>query len=221
MKKLFILALLLISLDSFAQLEIGGHYGYRVGGNVDIYYDNTWGDIGIKDSESFGVDLDYQLRPGFAVNLSWYAQDTQMDFYSPYEKVSLGDIWINYFMVNGIYEKEIDKITPYFGLGIGMTTAHPSNRNLDSRAYFAANLMGGVKIALNERLSIKLRAAMLMPLQFGSGGLFCGTGSGCSVGVGASTTIIQGDFSGGVVVKLGDTGGSSKHTPSPTSSPTW
>lgn len=220
MKKLFVLLLVLISMDSFAQLEIGGFYGYRVGGSVDIYYNNIWGEIGITDSESFGFDLDYQLRPGFSVNMSWYAQDTQMDFYGPFEKVSLGDIWLNYFLINGIYEKEIDKITPYFGLGIGMATAHPSSRELKSRAYFAADLQGGVKIALNERLSFKLRVAMLMPLQFGSGGLFCGTGSGCSVGVGASTTIIQGDFSGGIVVKLGEVGKTS-HSPSPSSSPTW
>ncbi len=47
---------------------------------------------------------------------------------------------------------------------------------------------------------------MLLPLQFGSGGVYCGIatgGSGCSVGVCASSTIIQRDFSAGIVLKLG------------------
>jgi|GEM_PF-6959611 len=62
---------------------------------------------------------------------------------------------------------------------------------------------------------------MLLPLQFGSGGLYCGIatgGSGCSVGVGASSTIIQGDFSAGIVLKLEPAEVGGKYAPSPITS---
>ena len=87
---------------------------------------------------------------------------------------------------------------------------------------FAVGLNGGVKIDLGTRLALQLRGAMLLPMQFGGGGLFCGIGtggSGCSVSVGASTTVIQGDISGGIVLRLGDV--DTPHQPSPSSSPNW
>ncbi len=221
MKKFLLFGLVLLSLDLAAQLQISGSYGYRVGGEVDVYYGGDLGYIKIADSESFSVDLDYQLRDGFSVSLQWFAQDTRMDFhgFNSFDLEHLGGAWNNYFLVNGVYEKEINQIVPFGGIGLGIATASFDDPRYDTSVHFAAALQGGLKIFFTERLGIKLKAAMLMPLQYGSGGLYCGTGSGCSVGAGASTTIIQGDFSGGVVVKLGETN-SKPHT-SYSSSPTW
>jgi hypothetical protein len=220
MKKILLLLCLVAGIDSVAQIELTGFYGYRTGGRLDAYYNNNYGAIRVNDSPSFGAGIDYQLRPGFAVGLEWYGQKSDMDFYGITEITDIADIWLNYFLISGIYEKEIERITPFGGLGIGFSTASSSDISVDTQVYFAADLQAGVKVALNERISLKLRAAMLMPLQFGSAGIFCGSGSGCGVGVGASTTIIQGDFSGGIVLKLGDTN-SSHHSPSPSSRPTW
>ncbi len=221
MKRFLLFCFVLLSIDLAAQLEISGSYGYRVGGEVDAYFNGDLGYIKIAESESFSVDLDYQLREGFSVSLQWFAQDTRMDFhgFNNFEVEQLGGAWNNYFLVNGIYEKEIDHITPFAGLGVGIATASFDDPRYDTSVHFAVALQGGLKFFFTERLGIKLKAAMLMPLQYGSGGLYCGTGSGCSVGAGASTTIIQGDFSGGVVVKLGETH-SKPHT-SHSSSPTW
>ena len=108
------------------------------------------------------------------------------------------------------------------GIGLGAETAVLTDPKSDVLVRFAASLQGGAKFDLSEKIGLRIKAAMLMPLQFGSGGLFCGIGtggSGCSVNVGASSSIIQGDFSAGVVVKLGNS--DSQQEKSPSSNPVW
>lgn len=225
MKKLLFLALILFSVDLAAQsIELTPSYGYRVGGRVDVYSGPYLGYIRIGDSQSFGLDLNYEVKPGIAVNLAWYGQSTNIDFYG-YQNAEIqkvGDSFINYFMLSGLYEKNHGGITPFGGVGLGAATIVLTDPASDVVVRFAASLQGGAKFDLSDRVGLKIRAAMLMPLQFGGGGLFCGVGtggSGCSVNVGASSSIIQGDFSAGLVVKLGPS--DSQHAKSPTSSPTW
>lgn len=225
MKRVLFLALILLSIDTIAQsIELTPFYGYRVGGKVDVYSGPDLGYVRINDSQSFGLDLNYEVRPGVAVNLAWYGQSTIIDFYG-YKNAEIqkvGDAFTNYFLLSGIYEKSHGGITPFFGIGMGAATFVLTDPKSDVVVRFAAALQGGAKFDLSEKVGLRIRAAMLMPLQFGGGGLFCGVGtggSGCSVNVGASSSIIQGDFSAGIVVKLGDS--SSQHSKSPTSSPQW
>ena len=206
--------LLLFSLNSLAQysaddsngLEVSAFYGYRFGGKIDVFYGPDLGYIKINDNAAYGVDLSYRVRDRFMLNLQWSRQDTDMDFYG-YQEIGaepLGDVAVEYFMVSGLSEAgdPSSQVVPFGGAGIGLVVATPQERNLDTAYRFAFTLQGGVKIWLNDKVGLRLRGAMLAPMQWGSGGLFCSSGSGCDVGVGASTTILQGEFSGGVVVKL-------------------
>ena len=206
--------LILIGLSSFSQnntnepvgLEVSAFYGYRFGGKVDVYYGLDLGYLKINDNAAYGIDLSYKIRDRFSINLQWTRQDTDMDFYG-YREIgaeSLGDVAVEYFMISALSDVGTanTQVVPFGGAGIGMAVATPSERNLDAAYRFAFTLQGGVKIWLNDKVGLRLRGAMLAPMQWGSGGIFCGSGSGCQVGVGASTTILQGEFTGGVVVKL-------------------
>jgi opacity protein-like surface antigen len=186
--------------------ELSGFYGYRFGGKVDVFYQNDLGYIKINDNAAYGLDLNIRLRERYHVNLQWSRQDTDMDFYG-YREIgaeSLGDVAVEYFMVSGLSDlgPALGPVTPFFGAGIGLVVGTPSDGRLDTSYRFGFTLQGGTRIWLNDRVGLRLRAALLAPMQWGSGGLFCSSGSGCDVGVGASTTILQGELSGGVVVKL-------------------
>jgi len=214
MKKIIVLLLSVMSLSCFAQhntdessgIEISGFYGYRFGGKVDVFYGLDLGYLKINDNATYGIDVSYNLKNRFNLNLQWSRQDTDMDFYS-YREIgveSLGDVAVEYFMISALSDvgTAAGSVVPFGGAGIGMVVATPDNRTLEAAYRFAFTLQGGVKISLSDRVGLKLRGALLAPMQWGSGGIFCGSGSGCQVGVGASTTILQGEFSGGVVVKL-------------------
>lgn len=215
MKIIFSALLFLFSLTSFAQysaddsngIEVSAFYGYRFGGKVDVYYGADLGYLKINDNAAYGIDLSYRIKDRFNINLLWSRQDTDMDFFG-YREIGaedLGKVAVEYFMVSALSDVGTanSSVVPFGGAGIGMVVATPADsRNLDTAYRFAFTLQGGVKIWLSDKVGLRLRGAMLAPMQWGSGGLFCSSGSGCGVGVSASTTILQGEFSGGVIVKL-------------------
>lgn len=225
MKNLLACVFIILSLSGMAQeIQLTGSYGYRFGGSVDVYYNGRYGEVKFEDSESFSLDLTYKIREDFGVSAQWWGQNTSLDYfgYSESELEGLGDIMISYILVGPVYEKRVNNVTPFGNIGVGAAIFDPSRAEFATESRFAVGLNGGVKIDLSHRLGLQLRGGILMPMQFGGGGLFCGIGtggSGCSVNVGASTTILQGDISGGVILRLGDV--ESAHAPSPSSSPNW
>jgi hypothetical protein len=225
-KKILLLALSFVALETYAQsIQITPSYGYRFGGRVDVFVGNEFGYVKFNDSQSYGIDMAIDVKPGFAVNLSWFGQYTPMDFfnYGDISVESLGDIHINYFTIGGLYKKNHNGITPFGGLGLGVGVFSPERREYDTSTRMAMNLQAGAIFDMSHRVGLKIRAAMLVPFQFSGGGLFCsaGTGgSGCGVNVGASSSIIQGDISAGIVVNLGQAA-NNHHAPSSTSKPVW
>lgn len=225
MKNLLAVLFVVLATSSIAQeIQLTGSYGYRFGGAVDVYYNGRYGEIKFEDSESFSLDLTFKIREDFGISAQWWGQNTSIDYYgySASEVDGLGDVLISYILVGPVYEKRINNVTPFGNIGLGAAIFDPNRQEFNTESRFAVGLNGGVKIDLSHRLALQLRAGILMPMQFGGGGLFCGLGtggSGCSVNVGASTTIMQGDVSGGVVLRLGDA--NSAHAPSPSSSPNW
>ncbi|MEM9053295.1 MAG: hypothetical protein AAGC47_14675 [Bacteroidota bacterium] len=177
-----------------------------MGGSVDVYHLHDLGTIKINDNAAYGVDLSYRLRDRYYINLQWTRQDTNMDFFGFREigVESLGDVAVEYFNISALSDlgPSVGPVVPFLGAGVGLVVATPDRRNLETAYRFGFTLQGGARIWLSDKVGLRLRAAMLAPMQWGSGGLFCSTGSGCDVGVSASTTILQGELSGGVVVKL-------------------
>jgi len=225
MKNLLAALLVLSTTCSIAQeIQITGSYGYRFGGSVDVYRNGVYGDLKLEDSESFSLDVTFKIREDLGISAQYWGQNTSLDYYgyNSSELIDLGDVLVSYILVGPVYEKRVNNVTPFGNLGLGAAILDPSRADLDYASRFAVSLNGGVKIDLSHRLALQLRGGILMPMQFGGGGLFCsvGTGgSGCGVNVGASTTILQGDISGGIVLRLGDV--ESAHKPSPSSSPNW
>lgn len=225
MKNLLAALFIILATSSIAQeIQLTGSYGYRFGGSFDVYYNGRYGEIKLEDSESFSLDLTFKLREDFGISAQWWGQNTALDYYgyaSP-ELEGLGDILVSYILVGPVYEKRINNVTPFGNIGLGAAIFDPDRPEFNTESRFAVGLNGGVKIDLSHRLALQLRGGLLMPMQFSGGGFFCGIGtggSGCSVNVGASTTILQGDISGGIALRLGDI--ESAHAPSPSSSPNW
>ncbi len=54
----------------------------------------------------------------------------------------------------------------------------------------------------SERVGVMLRGRLMMPMYFGGVGIYAGTG-GAGVGVSSVVAPLQGDFNGGLIIKLG------------------
>jgi len=71
-----------------------------------------------------------------------------------------------------------------------------------SENWFTVELGGGLKYYFSDHIGIRLQARLFLPMQFAGVGFGCGS-EGCGSGVSGYTLTIQGDFTSGVVLKLG------------------
>lgn len=204
-----LIALLSFPADLFAQgkIELSPLVGYQFGGRARFYE----GEIRIKDNMNYGLAMDVALAHGTKLELSWTYMDSEATF-KPYYGFDLKQgkfgIASHYFQVGGLREVDLDneKLKPYGLFSLG--AAYFDTRDgVEDVWRFAVALGGGLKVWITDRVGLRFQGRFLMPLYFAGGGLFCGIGtggSGCGVSVGSTATILQGDFSGGLIFSLGD-----------------
>ena len=113
----------------------------------------------------------------------------------------MSDLATEYFQV-GITRQHDTGAAVVFGTGtLGAVNFAPSDKTIGSELLMAFSFGGGFKYFFSDQIGIRIHGRMLLPIQWGSVGLFCGTG-GCGTSTQLSSTIIQGDVGGGIVFKL-------------------
>lgn len=200
-------ALTLLVLSSFfivnasaQSVEITPMYGFQYGGKLSA----ARGEFKTKSSANYGVNLDivHDKLP-VTITLYWLEAQTtgQYNSYSGIERNSF-DMTNTYYQL-GVTKnlKEGTNVIPFTTITIGAADFVPKGVNLSSELMFSATLGAGVKVYLSERFGLRFHAKMLLPFQWGGAGLWCGTG-GCGIGAGASTSFVQGDVGGGLIIRL-------------------
>ncbi|MEA3463220.1 MAG: hypothetical protein U9R49_15150 [Bacteroidota bacterium] len=97
------------------------------------------------------------------------------------------------------------KIKPFGTVGMGLVIWSPKENVVDSYVQFHLTLGAGLKIFLNEYLGIRLQGSMMMPMIVDGGGFGCGIGTGgssCGGAVFTRITPFQGEFSGGIILRI-------------------
>jgi hypothetical protein len=213
MKKILIAGLILFATQSvFAQVEISGFGGWLWTGSIPAYRQ----DIKVSDKGSYGATLGVRVREEMLVEFEWNHTDNEATF-REYDGGGIpgGDpikmpLKLNYYMLGFNYLATYNEpLVPYGIVNVGIL--HTQSEGFDnvpgeSNTWFTAGLGGGLRYYLSDRVGIKLQARLLLPMQFGGVGFGCGIGTGgggCGAGVSTYTNIIQGDFTGGIVLKLG------------------
>ncbi len=168
--------------------------GYSIFGSS-----NGWN---IKDSFSGSAVIGKPIGAGRVVELSYHRQDTYLEDLVGAKPTRLFDMTTEYFQIGVAQEVAPGEATTPYGLfSLGAVRYNPDNSFSDEWR-FAINFGGGVKHFINDTVGLRLSALLMMPLTWGGGGLFCGTG-GCSVGAGAYSVFLQAELQAGLVFKLG------------------
>jgi hypothetical protein len=190
---------------SQAQLkfDITPSYGFVLNTNVRA----AQGDLIIKDGPMYGLTIDIghpKLPGGMMIQLMYNRQDTHLDLkeWPSGARETLFDMTIEYLQLGIVRPLQMGKVQPFGVVGIGAASFSPDDTQYGTEWLFAAHLGGGAKIFLSESIGVRLQGRILLPMSFGGGGLWCGTG-GCSVGLGSYTTFVQFDFNAGIVISLG------------------
>lgn len=208
MQRLILLfsVLLMGTTSTLAQVELNVYGGYVPSSKSQYtYYGNR---VYFDDGANFGVALDIDAPvPGTQIEISYMHFSTTISsrggidvLFDP-QKAN-----IEYYQI-GVLKSFIEDapVDPY-----GLFTLGASRMDAETAASdywnFAMNLGLGLKYFINDRVGIRVQARLLLPMYFAGGGFGCsiGTGgSGCGTGLSFGSEVIQGDFTGGLVFKLG------------------
>jgi hypothetical protein len=112
---------------------------------------------------------------------------------------------MNYLQIGSVNELHLsnESVRPYGTATLGASWIHPKAENTSDKWLFTFALGAGIKYFFNDRIGIRIQARMLLPLVYNGTYFYIGT-SGSGVGVSSTAAIVQGDFTGGLIIVLGD-----------------
>lgn len=183
-------------------IELNGFTGILLGGTAKLYD----GDFRIQDAQNYGGKLAVGLSTTTFAEISYMRTDTEGTFYpflgSPSDAVPFSG---NYLQVGGLQQADFGRVSPYGTIGLGLTWWSPKTSQLNSKVQFSATVGAGLKLWLSDMIGIRLQGSMLLPIVYNGFGFGCGIGtggSGCGGSVYTRITPFQGEFSGGLIIKI-------------------
>ena len=207
MKKIILSSLLLLAIviSSSAQIELNAYAGYVPGAKFSYYY-NSGSRLRIDGGSNFGFAIGKVLPNTMTVELSYnhfqsvLKQEGGVAIFEP------RDIIVEYYQL-GVLKPlmEGDTFIPYGLFSLGASRFAPDGASEDYWR-FAINAGLGMKYFFTDKIGIRLQARLLMPLYFAGAGFGCGIstgGSSCGTGIGMGSEILQADFTGGVILRVG------------------
>jgi opacity protein-like surface antigen len=213
-----IVVLFSLSVTCFAQrggdgskIEITPFGGFQWNSRTNTY----GGYITTKDGLNFGGTIDFEVRPDFDIELLYIYFPSEAKIvienagFSAYASDYV-DVVTHYMQVGYIRSiQKGGKVEPFGAVTIGAVLFQGSDVRLangttvgaDDLWRFGFTLGGGAKIYLSDRIGLRLQARLMAPLYFSGGGVYFGTG-GSGFGVSGGVPILQGDFTGGLIIRL-------------------
>ncbi len=165
-------------------------------------FDTQYGSGKIQDGFQWGLGLEFGLAETAAIELIYQNLKTDV-YYQGIDARYDGKVGINYALVGGTkYAPLNDKIAGFGTLDMGVAWSSPDESLAsESVTKFAIGGRLGVRISTSERVSLRLHAQLLSPVQWAGGGFYFGTG-GSGAGVSTGSTIYQFNLGGSVNFKL-------------------
>lgn len=207
---LLVVVCMLVSSRSMGQakVEISPYAGYMFGGSLNFYE----GKLKAENGLNYGVAMDVKLANDTQIELMWTQMGTTAYFepYYSYEFLATDsfDMNIGYIQIGGVREMEMGKVNPFGVFTLGTTYFIPEEvtfegdnftTDIDPVWKFSMTMGAGVKIWLSDVVGIRLQGNLMLPMFWG--GSTYGS-SGYSMGGG--TSMVQGNFTGGLIFALGD-----------------
>lgn len=185
------------------RVELTAFAGYQVNSDVTT----SAGSLQIDDAPSYGVALDWTLRPGAQAELLWIysSTDVRLRGLPGYPNSAPFPVDAHHFQLGGLATFGQGKLEPFVSGSLGAAMYVPGTVALDGGSTyslattwrFAFTLGGGAKIWLGDRLGLRLQARLLAPVYFSSGAFYSGPG-GSAIAVSGGIPFVQGDFTAGL-----------------------
>jgi len=187
------------------KVEITPFGGYMLGGSVKFYQ----GKFKIQNAACYGGMIAVQLHGGNYAEFSYTGMGTTGDwtpyygYGSDYPETTVS-MAVNHFQIGSVNELPLDNeaVRPYGTLSLGTTWFNMKEENSTDEWLFSFGAGVGLKYFFNDKIGIRIQARMILPLVFAGGGFYIGTGGSGSY-VSTTAPVVQGDFTGGLIIALG------------------
>ena len=197
---------LAIALSGMAQgIELGAYGGYMPSSKTmyNYYGYRLRFNDGANFSASLGVSTPVGVTAEF--NFTSFSSSITQEGGIP-DIVKPQPVNIQYYQIGVLRPLDVnnENLIPFGLVAIGASHFNPTELPEDYWR-FAFSLGVGLKYFFTPVVGIRLQARMLMPMYFNGFGFGCSIGSGgsgCGGGAGFGSEIIQGEFSGGVVLRF-------------------
>lgn len=186
------------------EIQLHGFYGWQLNGTGKLYY----GDFVMQDAANYGGKLSVAMSSTVHLEISYNRSDSYGIYYEYYpvyfqsERINYSS---NYIQVGGLQEMDLERVRPFATVALGMVIWDSKHPQVDNRVQFTASLGAGAKIWLTDNIGLRLQGTMLLPMIFEGFGFGCGIGtggSGCGANAYTRITPFQGEFSGGIVLRI-------------------
>ena len=203
MKKLF---LALTILASYYSAQGQGGVTLLTFGNWTFAdrFETYYGYGKIQDAVQWGGGLEFDIQPGSAVELIYLRSDHDAYYDAGLTQRLDGQIGINYILLGATgYKPFNDKVSGFgtFDMGAAFTSNLEESLASENVTKFALGGRLGVKIAPSDKVSIRLHAQLLSPVQWFGGGFYFGTGGGGTT-VTTGSTIYQFSLGGSINFRI-------------------
>jgi len=184
-------------------IELTGFYGYQLNGKVKLYD----GEFRMQDAPNYGGKIAVGLSTTTFAEISYMRSDSEGNFRpynistEPGETIRYSS---NYISVGGLQEVDMGKIKPFGTLGMGTVIWAPKDYS-GTKWQFHFTVGAGFKIWLNDFIGLRAQGSMMMPLVYNGAGFGCGIGTGgssCGGSIYTRITPFQGEFSGGIIIRI-------------------
>jgi hypothetical protein len=208
-KKFTLISLLTLLLSPFmanAQntVEITPFGGYFFGGKVRY----AQGDLNVVSNGSYGIALDVTIAPFQQLEFFYTRMESTAEWRAFGFQPGVPDredfrISVNYLQIGSLREFGEGSVVPFGAFTLGAVIFSSQENSFSDIWRFAISLGGGAKIFFSDKIGIRLQGRLLMPMYFAGIGGYIGTG-GSGLTVNTWIPILQGDLTGGLIIRLGN-----------------
>ena len=163
-----------------------------------------YNDIKVDDLGNYGIRAGVSPSEGMLVEFEWNHTETTVSGRDYISGITYSeDVKLNYYLLGFNKEMSEGPAVPFGLVNVGIMNAQGvENNSYINTNFFTVGLGGGLKYYFSDNIGIRLQARLFFPMQFAGVGFGCG-GGGCGSSVSGYTSVIQGDFTGGIILKFG------------------
>ena len=157
------------------QIRITPFLGYRVGGEFEDVFGTT---LELDEAQSYGLIFSKGAEDALEFSIS--VQPTTLSASGNVPSTELFDVDVYNYLLGG--KKILNRESGGFVSGmVGVTHFDPDKSGLSSETRFALGVGGGIDYPIANNLSFRLEGRGIGTFLNSSGGIFCGSNSGCAL----------------------------------------